>query len=371
MNIGTSMNIGTLQAKPLYLGRRLLGEGGFGKVYEVERASDKKLFALKMITVNTNAEQRKVAAQEAALHSKLAHRNVIALLEHWEFERSLHLLMDLGTYGDLEMFLAQRNKSTIELRRNLFAQVCAGLHYLHEGQDNQVSVIHRDLKPSNVLIDHNFCAKIADFGLAITPGFRSPEMLRGEKYGVKSDLWSLGCLFFQILTGNLAALADLNLPEKNVVNSLLQAVPLQRLSSAQLLANSAIIDWLVDTPLHLDDVHRENTLVDSASPVGPPEETKMIPVHHKLVRHPSLSPLLSFVTAQTSDERTRKVEQCDHSAAFVMSRYPWYIFGRASRSYKQRPGFILILHDGDCSQRVQSNREGHAPIHGNNDKALP
>ncbi|PWN86468.1 kinase-like protein [Acaromyces ingoldii] len=232
MNIGTSMNIGTLQAKPLYLGRRLLGEGGFGKVYEVERASDKKLFALKIVTVSTNAEQRKIAAQEAALHSKLAHRNVIALLEYWEIERSLHLLMDLGTYGDLEMYLAQRNKSTWSI-----------------GQDNQVSVIHRDLKPSNVLIDHNFRAKIADFGLAITPGFRSPEMLRGEKYGVKSDLWSLGCLFFQILTGNLAALADLNLPEKNVVNSLLQAVPLQRLSSAQLLANSAVIDWLADTPL--------------------------------------------------------------------------------------------------------------------------
>ncbi|PWN86712.1 kinase-like protein [Acaromyces ingoldii] len=112
MKIGTSMNMGTLQARPLYLGRRLLGEGGFGKVYEVERASDKKLFALKIVTVSTNAEQRKLAAQEAALHSKLAHRNVIALLEHWEFERSLHLLMDLGTYGDLEMFLAQRNKTT-------------------------------------------------------------------------------------------------------------------------------------------------------------------------------------------------------------------------------------------------------------------
>ncbi|PWN86630.1 kinase-like protein [Acaromyces ingoldii] len=247
MNTGTSTNMGTLQAKPLYLGRRLLGEGGFGKVYEVERASDKKLFALKNVTVSTNAEERKIAAQEAALHSKLAHRNVIALLEHWEFERSLHLLMDLGTYGDLEMFLAQRNKTR---------------------HDNQVSVIHRDLKPSNVLIDHTFRAKIADFGLAITPGFRSPEMLRGERYGVKSDLWSLGCFFFQILTGkhlfdeggvnrdqnilrsrSLAALAKLNPPEKNVVNSLLQAVPLQRLSTAQLLANSVIIDWLVDTPL--------------------------------------------------------------------------------------------------------------------------
>ncbi|PWN86653.1 kinase-like protein, partial [Acaromyces ingoldii] len=75
--------------------------------------------------------------------------------------------MDLGTRGDLENYLAQRNKASIELRRNLFAQVCAGLHYLHEGQDNQVSVIHRDLKTSNVLIDHTFRAKIADFGLAI------------------------------------------------------------------------------------------------------------------------------------------------------------------------------------------------------------
>ncbi|PWN86457.1 hypothetical protein FA10DRAFT_289702 [Acaromyces ingoldii] len=84
MNIGTSMNIGTLQAKPLYLGRRLLGKGGFGKVYEVEQASDKKLFALKIVTVSTNAERRKIAAQEAALHSKLAHSNVIALLGHWD-----------------------------------------------------------------------------------------------------------------------------------------------------------------------------------------------------------------------------------------------------------------------------------------------
>lgn len=63
-------------------------------------------------SVSSNAEQRKVAAQEAALHSTLAHRNVVALLEHWETGDSLHLLMDFGDDGDMESFLVHRDAAT-------------------------------------------------------------------------------------------------------------------------------------------------------------------------------------------------------------------------------------------------------------------
>jgi serine/threonine-protein kinase len=198
---------------------RLLGQGGAGRVYEVERGHPLDLarpverLALKLLK-EPQAELRPRLAREIALGLSLDHPRVCRMLDWGEEGADLYLVMELLEGRTLAHFLAGRGPLPAAEVRPLLEQVLEGLEALHDA-----GLVHRDLKPGNLFLTRNQGLKIMDFGLArgpgvatLTPagaglgtlGFVSPEQLDdARRVDRRSDLFNVGILAFLMLTGRL------------------------------------------------------------------------------------------------------------------------------------------------------------------------
>jgi cyclin-dependent kinase 12/13 len=204
-----------------------VGEGTFGKVYKAKIKGAKNLsqgehVALKRILMDNEKEGFPITAiREIMILKKLQHPNIVNLIEivtskpseknknrgnvYLVFEYMEH---DLQGLGDNKI-----NFKVSEIKC-IFHQILTGVAYMHEN-----NIIHRDIKGANILINNKGEVKIADFGLArpynpnpnlnkqytnrvVTLWYRSPELLLGsQNYGPSVDIWSVGCLFSELLTG--------------------------------------------------------------------------------------------------------------------------------------------------------------------------
>ncbi len=194
-----------------------LGTGGMGAVYLAERVDGEfsQTVALKLIKRGMDSD--------AVLRRFINERQILASLEHPNIAR----LIDGGTTSDgLPFFVmeyvegttilefAESKNLNLEERLNLFREVCAAVSFAHQNL-----VIHRDLKPSNVLVTNDGKVKLLDFGIAkllksdeenqtatqmqiFTPEYASPEQVRGEKLTTATDIYSLGAILYELLTGN-------------------------------------------------------------------------------------------------------------------------------------------------------------------------
>jgi len=194
-----------------------LGIGGMGAVFHATRADGEfsQTAALKLIKRGMDSD--------AVLRRFINERQILASLEHPNIAR----LIDGGTTVDgLPFFVmeyvegtsvlefADRENLDLEEKLELFRQICAAVSYAHQNL-----VIHRDLKPSNILITKDGVVKLLDFGIAkllksddenqtatrnfvFTPEYASPEQLRGEKLTTATDIYSLGVILYELLTGN-------------------------------------------------------------------------------------------------------------------------------------------------------------------------
>ncbi len=194
-----------------------LGTGGMGAVFLAERVDGefKQKTALKLIKRGMDSD--------AVLRRFINERQILASLEHPNIAR----LIDGGTTADgLPFFVMEYVEGTtilefaaaknlnLEERLNLFREVCAAVSFAHQNL-----VIHRDLKPSNVLVTNDGKVKLLDFGIAkllksaekdqtatqmqvFTPEYASPEQVRGEKLTTATDIYSLGVILYELLTGN-------------------------------------------------------------------------------------------------------------------------------------------------------------------------
>ncbi|KAL0845806.1 hypothetical protein Bca101_019052 [Brassica carinata] len=175
----------------------ILGEGGFGKVYRGILA-DGTAVAIKKLTCGGPQGDREFQV-EIDMLSRLHHRNLVKLVGYYSSrDSSQHLLCyELVPNGSLEAWLHGPLGLNCPLdwdtRMKIALDAAKGLAYLHE--DSQPSVIHRDFKASNILLENNFNAKVADFGLAK----QAPEG-RGHLL-VKSDVYSYGVVLLELLTG--------------------------------------------------------------------------------------------------------------------------------------------------------------------------
>ena len=211
--------VGQVIADRYYLAR-LLGEGGMGRVYLADQLQFARQCAVKII--HPRLAHDKDAAQrfrrEAANAARIIHSNVVTTYDSGETANGvLYLAMEFVPGESLGEIIARDGRLAPERAVELAAQVASGLVAAHN-----VGVVHRDLKPDNVLITRDAegreCAKIVDFGVAKiagsdsqdvtrvgqligTPAYMSPEQLAGEVVDGRSDLYSLGCLFYAMLTG--------------------------------------------------------------------------------------------------------------------------------------------------------------------------
>ncbi|KAL6865246.1 hypothetical protein ACP4OV_016397 [Aristida adscensionis] len=193
-----------------------LGEGGFGAVYKGVLSEGQEIAVKRLSLCSTQGlEELKT---ELVLVAKLQHKNLVRLIGVCLEEDEKLLVYEYMPNKSLDTILFDSHKSK-ELdwrkRLNIVNGVARGLQYLHE--ESQLKVVHRDLKPSNVLLDFDYNPKISDFGLAKlfdrdqsqgvtshiagTYGYMAPEYAMRGQYSVKSDVFSLGVLILEIVTG--------------------------------------------------------------------------------------------------------------------------------------------------------------------------
>ncbi len=219
-----------------------LGRGGMGIVYQARQLSLNRLVALKMILGGAHASEshRTRFRTEAEAIARLAHPNIVQIHEVGEHQGWHYLSLEYVAGGTLDEFIADTPQPEIEAAR-LLETIARAIHQAHER-----GILHRDLKPSNVLLTVDGTPKVADFGLAKlldvevgptrteavigTPSYMSPEQALGKtkEIGVPSDVYSLGAILYEMLTGQAPFSGNTMLQTLEQVRSH-EAVPPRRL----------------------------------------------------------------------------------------------------------------------------------------------
>ena len=208
---------------------KLVGEGGMGVVYLAERKDLKTRVAIKVLRDAwlSPARRERFAAEQRTLaqlnHPSIAHLYDAATLD----DGTPYFVMEYVEGIPLIQFCRQ-NKCAIKVRLQLFRAVCEAVQHAHSH-----AVIHRDLKPSNILVKSDGAVRLLDFGIAkqletlnlqadqtmtglrlMTPAYAAPEQIRGDRVGVGTDVYSLGVVLYELLTGRLPFdLSNLNAAE--------------------------------------------------------------------------------------------------------------------------------------------------------------
>ncbi len=203
----------------------LLGRGGMGAVYRVQQVTLGKYFALKVLDLHQRSDVAvRRFQQEARTASQLQHANLVEVHDFGVFNHDQpYLVMDLVEGQTLSQILKSKGALPVDYVVNLCIQICLGLKYAHEK-----GVVHRDIKPGNIMLLHpdqdvtEGTVKVVDFGIAKlvesekgenqtltktgeifgSPVYMSPEQCKGDAIDRRSDIYSLGCVMFECLTGS-------------------------------------------------------------------------------------------------------------------------------------------------------------------------
>jgi tetratricopeptide (TPR) repeat protein/predicted Ser/Thr protein kinase len=199
---------------------RLLGQGGMGAVYQAHDRELERQVALKIIRADmaANPEILKRFKQELILSRQVTHKNVIRIFDLGQADGIKFITMEYIEGEDLQSVLRREKKLDPKEAANIISQVCRALEAAHaEG------VIHRDLKPQNVMLDKSGRAYVMDFGIARsvmtsgmtqtgaligTPDYMSPEQAKGIPLDARSDLFTVGIIFYELLSGKAPFEAD-------------------------------------------------------------------------------------------------------------------------------------------------------------------
>jgi tRNA A-37 threonylcarbamoyl transferase component Bud32 len=195
-----------------------LGRGAMGIVYKGRDPKLNRVTAIKTIRFTDDFDEEQAAKireqfyREAEVVAKLAHPNIVTIFDVGEDLDLSYLAMEYLEGENLEAYARKDNLMPIRKGIDVTAQVCDALAYAHSH-----GIVHRDIKPANIMILKNGQVKVTDFGIARatassktrtgvikgTPYYMSPEQISGMKVDGRSDIFSLGIVFYQLLTGEL------------------------------------------------------------------------------------------------------------------------------------------------------------------------
>ncbi|XP_054576190.1 serine/threonine-protein kinase Nek3 [Eptesicus fuscus] len=194
-----------------YTALRVIGEGSFGRALLVQQESSHRMFAMKEIRLSKSFSDTQNSRKEAVLLAKMKHPNIVAFTESFEAEGHLYIVMEYCDGGDLmQKIKHQKGKLFPEdMILNWFTQMCLGVNHIHKKH-----VLHRDIKSKNIFLTQNGQVKLGDFGSAHllsnpmafactyvgTPYYVPPEIWENMPYNNKSDIWSLGCILYELCT---------------------------------------------------------------------------------------------------------------------------------------------------------------------------
>ena len=193
---------------------KFLGKGAFGSVCLVTRKADKKIYAMKSINIGKlDTSQREASLNEIRILASLNHPNIIGYKEAFydENSRTLNIIMEFADDGDINRKIQENLKRRLQFEESQvwewIIQLLKGLKYLHDNK-----IMHRDLKCANIFLMKNGLVKIGDLNVSKitksnmartqtgTPYYIAPEIWKDKPYDYKCDIWSLGCIIYEICT---------------------------------------------------------------------------------------------------------------------------------------------------------------------------
>lgn len=279
-----------------------LGRGGMGVVY---RATDEVLGREVAVKVMLRGEGEGSATErfqrEARAAARLSDRHIVAVYDFGQYDDNFYLVMEIVEGGSVAGELAEHGPLSWDRSVAIIEQAAAGLAAAHAQ-----NVVHRDIKPSNLLIAGDGTVKVADFGIAALPGsetndltatgqimgsphYLSPERARGLQAGPESDVYALGCVLYQLVTGRPPFTGDhptavlyqhvdatpvppsrlrpeLAGPFEPLLLRMLAKDPEERPTAAQLISLPAAAAWFPTTALPADPTPRSTEPVALAEP---------------------------------------------------------------------------------------------------------
>ncbi len=193
--------------------KELIATGGMAAIYKANQTTLDRIVAVKILHGHLAQDKDFIIRfeREAKAAANLQHENIVNIIDYGQEEEVYFIAMEYVDGKSLKDLLNQVKFIPQEIALGIILEVAKGLGYAH-----QKGIVHRDMKPANILIGYDGCVKIADFGLAQaqdlttitvtgaivgTPAYMSPEQAAGKKVDNRSDIFSLGVVFYEMLTG--------------------------------------------------------------------------------------------------------------------------------------------------------------------------
>ena len=254
-----------------------LGAGSFGRVYLVKHKVTKAEYAIKAIDKRdkTNQEEKPYFRREIEVMYKIHHPNVVKLYGHFEDNNYCYFIMEYISKGNVYGLIPSDKKKKINPKvvASLMKDVISAVYYLH---NMDPIIIHRDIKPENVLLSENLVAKLTDFGwsnymqedekrttVCGTPIYLAPEIIKEQGHDEKVDIWCIGVLCFELITGNVPFQGndidtlkenilhlkitwpkDINIDAKNLIKKILKSDPASRMPLEEMLQHPFFTKYL-------------------------------------------------------------------------------------------------------------------------------
>lgn len=290
--------------KESYTFDQKLGKGASGEVLLVTNKQTNIKYACKVIAKNETMNDAQSMSTEMEIMKRIRHRNIVSMYELYESSKCMWVILELVDGGDLHHHVTKFQHYSETVAAKLFRQCLAGLHYLHS-----LGVVHRDLKLDNILLKgsgDNVEVKIADFGLSAlvrlgeggydanesskrkkfkglnemwgTKEYFAPELIEGA-YGPQADMWSMGCILYEMLIGKAAfpflrnekelytriqkkqydtackEYTALSQNAKDLISTMLTVDPVKRASATEALRHPWIVNAEENEDRHLDGGH--------------------------------------------------------------------------------------------------------------------
>ncbi len=293
-----------------------LGSGGMAVVYKAIDEMLERTVAVKILRQDYSREDnfRERFKQEAKAAANLSHPNIVTVHDFGLDDGQFFIVIEFIAGTDLKTLIRQRGRFSIEDTVGLMAQACAGVGYAH-----RAGLVHCDIKPHNMLVSHDFRLKVTDFGIARalatihpdeksdivwgSPHYFSPEQAAGSAPSPASDVYSLGVIMYEMLTGQLPFRAsdaselarmhreDIPVPPKRInpaIPEVLEEITLKVLSKEP-SARYRTADQLGRVLLSFGNMNEDKTgpiLLPQAGKTGPQKVNEQRQENHPEIKPP-------------------------------------------------------------------------------------